>query len=35
MFSGEWEWEGDLFAVGDLLICDCVDAWKGGKRFEV
>ncbi|CDJ62040.1 hypothetical protein ENH_00002180, partial [Eimeria necatrix] len=30
---GEWEWEGGLFAVGDLLICCCVGAWKGVRRF--
>ncbi|CDJ44347.1 hypothetical protein ETH_00037040, partial [Eimeria tenella] len=24
MFSGEWESEGGLFAVVDLLVCGCV-----------
>ena len=33
MFSGEWESEGGLFAVGALLICGCVGAWKGVRRF--
>ena len=35
MFSGEWESDGGLFAVGDFLISDCVGAWKGVRRFGV
>ncbi|CDJ67096.1 hypothetical protein, conserved [Eimeria necatrix] len=39
MFSGEWEWEGGLFAAGDLLICFCVGVghmfWRRGGRSVV
>ena len=35
MLSGEWDSKGGLLAVGDLLICGCVDLWKGVCCFGI